>query len=129
MNAEVEKFIDKYVNFFEKEFGRTRESYYRFFDNNDFPNDCQALGFEMDCGHSFIEAYGEAAWNTVQGLKDSIDKIDDIKTIGNALFSQWRFFNHWSSPSYANEDTKEWFLLLSQRLRMLSKNKGCNNPV
>ncbi len=122
MNTEIEKFIDKYVNFFENEFGRTRESYYRFFDNNDFPSECQALGFEMDCGHSFIDAYGEPAWNTVQGLKDSIDKMNDIKTIGNGLFSQWRFFNHWSSPSQANDDTKEWFWLLLQRLRMLSKN-------
>ena len=129
MNTEIEKFIDKYVNFFENEFGRTKESYYLFFDNNDFPGECQALGFEMDCGHSFIVAYGEPAWNTVQGLKGSIDKINDIKTIGNGLYSQWRFFNHWSSPSYANDDTKEWFLLLFQRLRMLCENEGCNNPI
>ena len=119
MNVGIEKFADKYIEFFEKEFGRTKESYYRFFESNDFPGECQALGFEMDCGHSFIAAYGETAWNDIQGLKTNINKINDISIIGNGLFSQWRFFNHWSSPSYANDDTKEWFLMLFRRLKDL----------
>ena len=38
-NSDIAKFADKYIDFFEKEFGRTTESYYRFFDNNYFPND------------------------------------------------------------------------------------------
>lgn len=29
-------FAEKYINFFENEFGRTRESYYLFFDDNEF---------------------------------------------------------------------------------------------
>ena len=62
-NSDIAKFADKYIDFFEKEFGRTTESYYRFFDNNDFPNDCQEIGFDMDCGQTFIDAYGERAWN------------------------------------------------------------------
>lgn len=119
-NSDIAKFADKYIDFFEKEFGRTKESYYRFFDNNDFPNDCQKIGFEMDCGQTFIDAYGERAWNGIQCLKDNIEKINDIQIIGNALFSQWRNFNHWSSPSYANEDTKEWFLILFRKLKNLS---------
>ena len=98
-NSDIAKFADKYIDFFEKEFGRTTESYYRFFDNNDFPNDCQEIGFQC--------------------LKDNIEKINDIQIIGNALFSQWRNFNHWSSPSYANEDTKEWFLILFRKLKDL----------
>ena len=106
MNKEIEKFADKYIDFFEKEFGRTKESYYRFFDNNDFPDDCLKSGFDMDCGQTFIDAYGERAWN-------------DIQIIGNALFSQWRNFNHWSSPSYANGDTKEWFLMLLYKLKTI----------
>ena len=119
MNVGIEKFADKYIEFFEKEFGRTKESYYRFFDNNDFPDDCLKSGFDMDCGQTFIDAYGERAWNDIQGLKADIDKINDIQIIGNALFSQWRNFNHWSSPSYANGDTKEWFLMLLYKLKTI----------
>ena len=119
MNKEIEKFANKYIDFFEKEFGRTKESYYRFFDNNDFPDDCLKSGFDMDCGQTFIDAYGERAWNDIQGLKADIDKINDIQIIGNALFSQWRNFNHWSSPSYANGDTKEWFLMLLYKLKTI----------
>lgn len=73
----------------------------------------------MDCGHSFIEEYGEKAWNDIQELKANIEKINDIQIIGNALFSQWRYFNRWSSTSYATEDTKEWFLTLFLRMNEL----------
>jgi len=118
----IDEFANKYIDFFEKEFGRTRESYYRFFDSNDFPEECRALGFEMDCGHSFNEVYGDA-WNDVKVLKAKMDEIRDIQVVGNGLFSQWRYFNHWSSPSYANDDTKEWFLLLFCKLKALYQQK------
>ena len=116
--SEIEGFADKYIDFFENEFGRTRESYYRFFDNNDFPKECRVLGFKMDCGHSFLEAYGDS-WDDVKALKAIISEISDIQVVGNGLFSQWRYFNHWSSPSHANDDTKEWFLLLFRKLKAL----------
>ena len=116
-STDIILFAEKYITFFENEFGRTRESYYRFFDNDEFLKDCEKLGFKMDGGSTFIKKYGENAWNTVQGLKECIDRIEDMKAVGNALFSQWRYFNHWSSPSYANEETKEWFLLLFRRMK------------
>lgn len=118
-SSNINKFADKYINFFEKEFGRTRESYYRFFDDNEFLKDCERLEFKMDGGNAFIEKYGEKAWNTVEGLKERVDHIEDTQAIGNALVSQWRYFNHWSSPSYANEETKEWFLMLFRRMKAL----------
>ena len=113
-------FADKYLTFFRDEFGKTPESYYRFFDNEKFPEECRTLGFEMDCGHSFAEAYG-AAWNDVEILRRTIEKVSDINIIGSGLFSQWRYFNHWSSPSHADADTKEWFILLFERLKVLCK--------
>ncbi len=118
---EIEIFADKYIAFFENEFGRSKESYYRFFDDNVFPNACENLGFEMDCGHSFIEAYGSPAWNSIEGLQDKIADINDLALIGNALYSQWRYYNHWSSPSYADNDTKQWFLMLFRRLKGLGQ--------
>lgn len=112
-------FADKYIYYFENKFEQTGEDYYRFFDSEEFPNDCKALGFEMDCGHSFTEAYGEC-WNTIDGLKANINRINNIFIIGNGLFSQWRYFNHWSY-SHADENDREWFLILFRRLKELCK--------
>ena len=122
MNTEIEKFADKYIRFFEKEFGSTKESYYRFFESQEFPDACISLGFEMDCGHSFTAAYGEDAWLSVFGLSSIIEKIDDVKLIGSALFSRWRFFNHWSYSDATDKD-KEWFLMLFRRLNSLTKSR------
>jgi len=119
----ITAFADKYIQFFTEEFGRTRESYYRFFDNEEFPNDCRNLGFEMDCGHSFGETYGHDAWNSSEALSKMIDKVNDVNVIGNGLFSQWRYFNHWSSPSHADGESKEWFLMLFRRLKSLSESR------
>lgn len=44
----VHAFADKYIKFFEEEFGRSRESYSRLFDSSEFPNECRSLGFEMN---------------------------------------------------------------------------------
>lgn len=120
VSIDIVQFAQKYINYFEHEFGQTRESYYQFFESDDFPRECKALGFDMDCGHSFIEAYGKNAWNDIRGLKANIEKINDVRIIGNGLFSQWRYFNHWSSPSYANDDTKEWFLMLLHKLKTMN---------
>ncbi|MBP5541987.1 MAG: ADP-ribosylglycohydrolase family protein [Bacteroidales bacterium] len=113
------QFIQKYIDFFENEFGRTRESFYRFFDDSEFSHECWVLGFDMDCGSSFSETYGLDAWYEPDPLKACIDKVDDIQVIGNALFSKWRYYNHWESPSQADEKTKEWFLLLLHRMKDL----------
>ena len=120
-NEALEKFANKYISYFENEFEPTGKSYYRFFDSIEFPNDCRALGFDMDCGESFIKAYGEPAWNNVQDLKACIDKINDIKIIGSGLFSMWRYFNHWSH-NHAGEKEKEWFLVLLCKLKSLTVN-------
>ena len=121
MNKTIDNksFVEKYIKFFQTEFG-TPESKYRFFDTNTFPDDCRKLGFEMDCGKGFVDSYGEKAWASLEGLKAAIDTIDDIMIIGSALFSKWRDYNHWSSPSDANNDTKEWFLLLLKRIQDIS---------
>ena len=74
----------------------------------------------MDCGESFIAAYGEEAWNTNKGLSAVIDKADDVNILGSALFSQWRYFNHWSYE-HATEEDKEWFLTILRRMQELTK--------
>ena len=120
MNKDIEKFADKYIDFFEKEFGRTRESYYRFFDNNDFPNDCQEIGFDMDCGQTFIDAYGERAWNDIQCLKDNIEKINDIQIIGkHGLVHCLRDRQSVVIPNNSVWKNNLWGLLISVRIWVL----------
>ena len=116
------EFSQKYIDYFSNDFGRDRSSYYRFFESQDFPDACISLGFEMDCGQSFIAAYGEEAWRSLAKLSAIIEKIDDVNLIGSALFSQWRYFNHWSYSDASDEDRK-WFLILFKRLNDLAKTK------
>ena len=117
--TEVLHFAEKYIDFFRDEFGHTKESYYSFFDSDKFPEECRALGFEMDSGHSFIEAYGGEAWNGIEGLRKNFENMNDINIIGAGLFSQWRYYNHWAYPSDADNDIKDWFLILLRRLRVV----------
>ena len=115
----IKTFIEKYMNYFLNEFDTDSEAYYRFFDSPIFPEECWSLGFEMDCGHGFIDAYGIEAWNSKRGLSKVIDNIDDINILGSALFSQWRYFNHWSY-SAPTDESKEWFLTIFRRMRELA---------
>lgn len=114
------EFSQKYIDYFSNYFGRDRSSYYKFFESQEFPDACIALGFEMDCGQSFIAAYGEEAWRSLAKLSAIIEKIDDVNLIGSALFSQWRYFSHWSYSDATDED-REWFLILFKRLNCLAK--------
>ncbi len=58
-------------------------------------DDCDALGFEMDCGHAFSEKYGNAA-NKHEALDRIIDDVTDIPLLGSAIYSRWCYFNHWA---------------------------------
>ncbi len=84
-------------------------------------DECAALGFEMDCGHSFSEKYGSASGDSTE-LDKIIDDIDDIPLLGSAIYSQWRYFNHWA---YSGEEILEpknraWFILALSRLAILT---------
>lgn len=84
-------------------------------------DDCDALGFEMDCGNSFAETYGEAVHN-YEELDKIIDSVTDIKLLGSAIYSRWRYFNHWA---YTGEEILEfknrsWFILALSRLSLLT---------
>lgn len=98
---DIVAFAQKYIAFFEKEYG-SDESKFRFFDGYDFPEACDALGFEMDCGAAF-NAVHEGSWSSVRELEANIDKFTDINVIGSGLYSKWRGYNHWGSPYDANE--------------------------
>ena len=98
---------------------KTNERYYTIFDNIKFANECSSLGFEMDCGNSFKDKYGDAVYSDLE-LSIVIDDIVDIGLLGSAIFSRWRYFNHWSYGPAEPKD-REWFMIALSRLENLTK--------
>ena len=85
-------------------------------------DDCDTLGFEMDCGHAFLEKYGNAA-NNHEALDRIIDDVTDIPLLGSAIYSQWRYFNHWaySGAEILEPQNRAWFILALSSLVLLSE--------
>ena len=85
-------------------------------------DDCEALGFVMDCGNAFTEKYGDATSNC-EALERIIGQVTDIPLLGSAIYSQWRYFNHWA---YSGEEILElqkraWFTIALSRLGELAE--------
>lgn len=98
-------------------------------------DDCAALGFEMDCGHAFSEKYGQASSNH-EILNRIIDDVTDIHLLGSAIYSRWRYFNHWAydGAEILEPENRAWFILALNRLALLSEEnpfivgRGNNKP-
>lgn len=116
---DIKAFTEKYIEYFLTERNPQAASFYRIFDSSSFPYECWNLGFEMDCGHSFLEACGTEAWHSNEELMRIINEIEDLKILGSGLFSQWRYFNHWSMGP-ATEEDREWFLTILRRMKELA---------
>ncbi|MDO5392958.1 MAG: hypothetical protein Q4F24_17995 [Eubacteriales bacterium] len=108
----AEKWIDKFRN--------QTISYTELVDHY-MADDCEALGFQMDCGHAFTEKYGSAASN-YEALDKIIDDVTDMELLGSAIYSRWRYFNHWAydAASILAFENRSWFILALSRLAMLS---------
>ena len=84
-------------------------------------DDCEALGFVMDCGNAFAKRYGDAVSNAT-ALDKIIDEVKDISLLGSAIYSRWRYFNHWaySAEEVLEPQNRTWFILALSRLAMLT---------
>lgn len=84
-------------------------------------DDCDALGFDMDCGHAFQEKYGHVVSNH-ESLDRIIDDVTDIPLLGSAIYSRWRYFNHWACTGgeILEPNNRVWFILALSRLALLS---------
>ncbi len=84
-------------------------------------DECKELGFIMDCGKSFIDRYPKA-FNDYRILEDIIDNVDDMKMLGSAIYSQWRYYNHWAynSADILKTQNRKWFVLAFNRLASLT---------
>ena len=79
----------------------------------------RSLGLEMDCGNSFHEVYGLELGDH-RGLELNYKQVDDPFVLGNALFSEWRFFTHWANCGM-DESNVEWFELAAGRLEEITE--------
>jgi len=84
-------------------------------------DDCFSLGFEMDCGHAFEQQYGSAVHDSDE-LRKIIDNVTDIPLLGSAIFSRWRYFNHWSynGAEILEPKNRAWFITALSRLQILT---------
>lgn len=96
---------------------------YEFIESLQFPADCRDLGFTMDCYESFQKKYGDVHKffnESGKTLEEKMMEIDDLQVLGNALFSKWRYYNHWvDGPCDSFE--LPWFKAVLKRLVELSK--------
>lgn len=104
----VDKFRDQNINYLELV-------------DHYMADDCESLEFEMDCGHAFSEKYGDAV-NDSEELDRIIDSVDDIMLLGSAIYSRWRYFNHWAytGAEILEPKNRAWFILALSRLAILS---------
>ena len=79
-----------------------------------------ALGFHMDCGTAIEAAYPGLNWSALNVWRQLLPKLTDTSLLTSALFSQWRYWNHWS-VSPLTESDYQWFLLTFSRLMELTE--------
>lgn len=100
---------------------RNQKTHYLELIDHYMADDCAALGFVMDCGHAFSEKYGNA-FDDSEELDKIIDDVDDIPLLGSAIYSKWRYFNHWaySGEEILDPKNRAWFILALSRLALLA---------
>lgn len=118
--ADIKKVYDFAVKWCDK-FRNQNINYLELVDHL-IADECDALGFEMDCGNAFSDKYGQAPFSNYEELEKIIDDITDIFLLGSAIYSRWRYFNHWaySGADIVEPENRAWFILALSRLALLS---------
>lgn len=92
-----------------------------YFEDNEFMGEGLAdLGFIMDCGESFKQQFPDQSYSTGNSAWERLINQLDIQTLGNTIFSQWRYWNHWSMAPMEEADY-QWFVISLSRLAELAK--------
>ena len=88
-----------------------------------FADDCFALGFQMDCGTAFQEAYPNArAFESAENLQAIIQSVHDVDLLGSAIFSHWRYLTHWAYEcDLMSPENRKWFVVAFNRMIELTK--------
>lgn len=95
----------------------------RISEDSSFADDCLKLGFEMDSGSSFKDAFPDENLASAEVLASLTDRITDIHFLGTAIFSFWRYRTHWCDVPNGglNEEAHQWFKIAFARLRTLAE--------
>ncbi len=89
--------------------------------SDNFPEECFALGFDMDCGKSFMDSFQSAPFYNSDALAEIIDAIENTMLLGNTIFSRWRYVTHWAGFSSLLDDyNRKWFLTAFNRLEIIA---------
>lgn len=86
----------------------------------------RGFGFQMDCGRSYQEHYGLSI-DDVEGLRRNLEQVDDIRILGNAVFSQCRYITHWALGGCERE--LEWLQLALKRLEELAEEETGSHAI
>ena len=86
----------------------------------------RGLGFEMDCGHSYEEAYGLSLGND-RDIDEGLSRVEDMAVLGNAIFSQCRYLTHWSYGY--GEESAAWLVAALGRLEELASPRGTSGMI
>ena len=86
-----------------------------------FPDECAALGFEMDNGTSFIEQYSVDAFGHAKDLLSALEGIEDVNILGSAVYSKWNMIVHDSNANLLDIKNRAWFVLVFLRLKQLTQ--------
>lgn len=99
---------------------KTYRALAEFLTGDAFAEECRFLGFEMDSGYSFDKLYGvDFFWEKEESLESLFAKVSDLKVLGNEIFSQWRYLNHWAFDALSQYHI-EWFKAAFRRLKELA---------
>lgn len=89
--------------------------------SDNFPEQCFAFGFEMDCGKSFMDSFQNALFYNPDALAEVIEDICDTMLLGGAIFSRWRYVTHWEDFSSLLDDyNRRWFVTAFKRLAIIA---------
>lgn len=110
---------EKIVEFAEKWIAKFLDKNVKAYDLVDveFADECFALSFEMDQGVSFCKKYGT---QTAEDCLSVLDKVDDIDVLASAIFSNWRYFNHWAWDASEIDNHRDWFVKMLEKLKELA---------
>ncbi len=96
----------------------------------DLAEDCRSLGFFMDSGKSFAKRFGGPFPQRPEILEKLIADEGSIQLLGTAVYSRWRYFNHWAyDPREILEtDNRACFVILFKKLASLAKENKSVSP-
>ena len=104
--------------------------FYEFFGSPDLGEEARAIGFEMDKGESLAKAFPQLrSWGEPEEFAKVLeDERMTLPILGAAVFSHWRYFNHWAwgPPS---EGELQWFVMALEKMVEMTENQENDKKV